>query len=393
MDLSFRLSKFFGKIFFLLRGLFIKVLSIVFWPSKKCYQMVVTIFVFLADYFLDKARTAAQKALLFWLVLFSLVIAAVLSYLAFYSTYVPTAEIRKPVHLSFSVCPSGTGICSFPSANVSFWNEEGTRQDFLGAGQAYSMTLTLEVPESSRNRDLGMFVIVVKMFDRNGMVSLTSERSTMLRYMSIISRVLDFLGWMPLYFFGFKEHKQTLSVMMFPHLVDDYYHPSVGARVEIRSHGLEIYSCMLILAAKFTGLKYYLYYWPVTSTMFAFLWNFIIFAMMLGFTMYKRSSDMKALAVTLDLARKKKVLTRSKKDGYEEKAKDDSFTEDDEDATSALTTSGTPTMSSTKNTEGNEDSDSFDIPLVQEPVDFIPEGEEDAVGLDLINELRQRRIN
>ena len=27
------------------------------------------------------------------------------------------------------MCSNGVGICSFPSANVSFWNDEGTRQD------------------------------------------------------------------------------------------------------------------------------------------------------------------------------------------------------------------------------------------------------------------------
>ena len=44
----------------------------------------------------------------------------------------------------------------------------------------------------------------------------------MLRYASIITRIVDFVGFLPLYFFGFKEHTQTLQVLMFPHLVDDY---------------------------------------------------------------------------------------------------------------------------------------------------------------------------
>ncbi|KAK3757862.1 hypothetical protein RRG08_014418 [Elysia crispata] len=394
MNLSKGLSNMFNKIFNFLRTIANKTLCIVLWPPQKCYQVVEATLVFLADYFLDKARTVAQKALLLWLLLVSLVILAFLTYIAFYSTYVPTAEIKKPVYLSFSACPSGIGICSFPSANVSFWNDEGTRQDFLGAGQAYSLMLILEVPESPRNRDLGMFVVAVKMFDRNGVVTLISERSTMLQYISIISRVVDFVGWLPLYFFGFKEHKQTLSVMMFSHLVDDYYHPSVGASVEIRSHGLEIYSCMLTLAAKFTGLKYYLYYWPVTSAMFAFWTNFTIFAVMLGLTMYKRSSDMKALAVTLDLAKKKQVPCSPTKEGYEEKAEDDSMSVVDEEETSAITTSGTQTMpSDSKNSEGDDNSDSFDMPLLQEPIDFIPAGEEDALSPDFVTELRQRRIN
>ena len=56
--------------------------------------------------------------------------------------------------------------------------------------------------------------------------------------------------------------------------------------------------------------------------------------------MYKRSSDMKALAVTLDLAKKKQVPCSPTKEGYEEKAEDDSMSVVDEEETSAITTSG-----------------------------------------------------
>ena len=58
--------------------------------------------------------------------------------------------------------------------------------------------------------------------------------------------------------------------------------------------------------------------------------------------------------------------------------------------------SGTQTKPSGINKEKEEekeDMDICDIPLVQEPVDFIPEGEEVAMGVDLAYELRQRRIN
>ena len=49
--------------------------------------------------------------------------------------------------------------------------------------------------------------------------------------------------------------------------------------------------------------------------------------------------------------------------------------------------------SDSKNSEGDDNSDSFDMPLLQEPIDFIPAGEEDALSPDFVTELRQRRIN
>lgn len=380
-----------------------KILYIALWPAFKCYQMLAVMFLFLANYLLDKAKSATQKAILVWLMLVSLILVAFFSYLAFYNIYVPTAEIRKPVPLSFRVCHVGVGVCSFPSGNISFWNDEGTKQEFLGAGQAYSMVITLEVPESTRNRDLGMFVVAVKLFDRNGFVTLTSERSTMLRYRSVILRLIDFAGWLPLYFFGFKEHKQTISVLMFSHLVDDYYQPSIGASVEIQSHGLEIYSCLLTLSANFTGLKYYLYYWPVASAMFAFWSNLTVFALALGITMFKRNSDIKALAVTLDLAQVKTVTKEKSKRKLSQAKMDHIDTDESKKDVAAVITSGTQTdcYNANKNEEkgnleGLEEKESFEnfhIPLVQEPNDFIPEGVEEEVGIDFVTELRQRRIN
>ena len=90
-----------NKMFSLVRGFIYKILCTVMWPPLKCSQMIVNTFVYLAGYLLDKAKTAAQKAILLWLLFVSLLVIAILSYLAFLNTYVPTAEITKPVHLSF----------------------------------------------------------------------------------------------------------------------------------------------------------------------------------------------------------------------------------------------------------------------------------------------------
>ncbi|XP_059174331.1 seipin-like [Physella acuta] len=265
-----------------------------------------------------------------------------------------------------NVCPTGTGICSFPSGNVSFWNEQGTIQETLSAGQAYTVVLELEMPDSPANRELGMFMLSLKMIDREGQVSLTSERSAVLKYRSLVSRLFDLFVWSPFYFFGYSEEKQTLTVNMFTHYVDDYYHPSVGANIEVHSYKIEIYSATLNFFANFTGLKYFLYFWPITSAFLAFSFNLFILSLGMAMAAFQRSETLNNLA----------QLTSGENQN-------------------AITHQAKITVSKSTMTEDldqpEQDDDKNDLPLIQEPADFHLEPGDD--GMDFVNELRQRRIN
>ncbi|KAK6999865.1 seipin [Biomphalaria glabrata] len=104
------------------------------------------------------------------------------------------AEIKRPVHLTYNVCSSGVGVCSFPSANVTFWNDEGTIQEVLTVGQAYMVDVELELPDSSANRNLGMFQVSVKMYDRTGQVSLTTQRTV--SHSGLVIKLIDKLTFL-----------------------------------------------------------------------------------------------------------------------------------------------------------------------------------------------------
>ncbi|CAG5117864.1 unnamed protein product, partial [Candidula unifasciata] len=188
------------------------------WPLRKLQASLI----YMVDYMFSKTVSTVQKLLFVWSVIIVLVAVSLMLYATFYTSYVPTAEISRPVHLAFSVCSSGVGICSYPSANITFWNEDGTVQEVLGPGQPYTVHLVLEMPDSQANRDMGMFMLVVKMYGRDGHISAASKRSAIFRYRSIFIRAVHMTLLSPLYFLGFLEQKKTLTAELFSHFVDDY---------------------------------------------------------------------------------------------------------------------------------------------------------------------------
>ncbi|BFZ11739.1 hypothetical protein BsWGS_14778 [Bradybaena similaris] len=338
------------------------------WPLRKLHASLI----YMADYMFSKTISTLQKLLFVWSVIIVLVVVSLMLYATFYTSYVPTAEISRPVHLAFSVCSSGVGICSFPSGNVTFWNEDGTIQEGLGPGQPYTVHLVLEMPDSQANRDLGMFMLVVKMYDSDGYISAVSQRSTIFRYRSVFMRAVHMTLLSPLYFLGILEQKKTLTAELFSHFVDDYYHQSVGATVEIHSHKIELYSATLIISAKFTGLKYLLHNWPLLSAVCAFWFNLLILAVGVTAVVLHRESQRRSHDIQVQPA-------------MEEEA-------EDLHETSRLQTinlrntrdEGTQTKQSEE-----DDPETYDLPLVQEPIDFpIPQENE-----ELFQELRQRRVN
>ncbi|XP_029368699.1 seipin-like isoform X3 [Echeneis naucrates] len=157
----------------------------------------------------------------------------------------------------------------------------------LTFGQAYQISLQLEMPESPTNQELGMFMIKTTCFSRDGgrivssarsasqLLSTSSSRFSMLRYRSDLLRTLGTLLFFPAFVSGAIEQKQILEVDLFPDYTDDPYSPSVTAVIEILSNKVQIYSSQLFVHAHFTGIRYLLFYFPVSSALVGVSSNFI----------------------------------------------------------------------------------------------------------------------
>ena len=183
-------------------------------------------------------------------------------YGTFYYMYMPSVSHQWNCNFLFDVCEDGVGVCSFPTAHVDLTDEDENL--VLTQGQAYKILLDLELPESAKNRDMGMFVISADFYNSTGDNVRTSSKTTMLRYRSSLLRTLTTLVYAPFLVTGAHEQKQILHIEMFSKYVENSYNPAFRAVLRMRTRSLQLYSASLKIYAHFTGLRYLMFHWPAT---------------------------------------------------------------------------------------------------------------------------------
>ncbi|XP_061542172.1 seipin-like isoform X2 [Phycodurus eques] len=216
-------------------------------------------------------------------------------YGSFYYSYMPLATYSTPVHYHYRTdCDSPNSfMCSYPVANVSLMKNN---KPVLTFGQAYHITLQLDMPDSEINQELGMFMIRTTCFSRDGgqvatsarstrqLLSTSSSRFSMLRYQSNLLRTMSTLLFFPMLMSGVAEQKQVLTVELFSEYTDDPYSPSATAVLEILSSKVQIYSSQLYIHAHFTGVRYLLFNFPVLSAVVGVSSNFMLLGVLLVFS-------------------------------------------------------------------------------------------------------------
>uniref|UniRef100_K7G2S3 Seipin n=1 Tax=Pelodiscus sinensis TaxID=13735 RepID=K7G2S3_PELSI len=228
-------------------------------------------------------RTVLQTAILLCVLLLLLWVAVFL-YGSFYYSYMPTVSYISPVHYRFRTdCGlPGPDLCSFPIANISL--VKNNRDKVLMYGQPYRISLELELPESPVNQELGMFMVAISCYTKGGRIISSSTRATMLHYRSGLLQTLDTLVFAGLFFLGFAEQKQIVEVELYSDYREDSYVPTIGAVIEIQTNRIQIYGAQLRIHAHFTGLRYLLYNFPVTSAILGVASNFTFLSVIVLFS-------------------------------------------------------------------------------------------------------------
>ncbi|KAF7667596.1 hypothetical protein LDENG_00053540 [Lucifuga dentata] len=163
----------------------------------------------------------------------------------------------------------------------------------LTLSQAYWISLELEMPESPTNQDLGLFMIRMTCFSKNGarasssaeqQLSASSSLFSILRYRSNLLKVMGTLLFLPAFLTGVAEQKQVLEVELFSEYTDDSFAPSDSAIIEILSNKVQIYSSQLYIHAHFTGIRYLIFNFPISSALMGILSNFIFLSVVFVFS-------------------------------------------------------------------------------------------------------------
>lgn len=165
------------------------------------------------------------------------------------------------------------------------------KKHVLTFGQTYRMSLQLEMPESQANQELGMFMVKIGCFSQEGgqvasssrsagqLLSASSSRFSMLRYHSDLLGSLRTLLLLPAFLSGAAEQKQVLEVELFSDYTEDPYAPSSTAVIEILSKKVQIYSSQLYIHAHFTGIRHFMFNFPILSALVGVSSNFIFLSL------------------------------------------------------------------------------------------------------------------
>jgi len=202
---------------------------------------------------------------------FVLIVAlSVFLYATFYYTFMPLQLQKHPVRLQFEPCRDGPGVCSYPNASVSL-----NKKIILSKGQPYSISLGLEVPESTKNLDLGMFMACMDIDLEDGS-QVSSCQYGLLEFKSQFLNYLETFVLAPLFVSGTSKQKQQVLINFFSGYFDDPQNSATNAHIQIQSKYLQVYSSEVLIFAEFTGLRRILIDHPWFSSCAGVFGNFIL---------------------------------------------------------------------------------------------------------------------
>lgn len=203
-----------------------------------------------------------------------IVLVAIFLYGTFYYAYMPIEVHEESVNLLFVPCRDSVGrMCSFPNASLTL---DINRKHRLMTGQPYSISILMEVPDSTTNQGLGMFISCLKVRSADKKVVAQSCRSSILEFRSNLLRVIETLVFSPFLLLGTTTQRQWVRVNYFRDFVDDPESPAREVVLEIQSEFLQVYSTKIQMTAELTGLRHIMYHHPWVSTFTAVLSNILL---------------------------------------------------------------------------------------------------------------------
>lgn len=192
-------------------------------------------------------------------------------YGTFYYAYMPLQVHEHPINLQFQPCADNPGVCSYPNASMQL-----NKKIRLMTGQPYSISLKLDVPDSTVNQqNVGMFMSCMKIYMQDSK-SVDSCQSAILEFRSQFLIYLETLVFSPFLVSGTSSQKQWLTVDYFNKYFDDPHNPASRADITIQSRFLQVYAATVLIHAEFSGLRHIIYHHPWISTAVGVCGNFIL---------------------------------------------------------------------------------------------------------------------
>lgn len=217
-------------------------------------------------------------------------------------------------------------------------------------GQAYKVTLYLEMPESVQNDKIGMFTVCATMLDNEASEHSTKScRLSMIHFKSSLLKMITTVVLAPFFVLGYREEKQTVAIDLFTHFEDSQAHPVTSVDISVLSRDIQFYSAQLHITANFSGLRYLMFNWPIISAVIGILTNlfFILIICVLSWyhwddtewiveikDRYHQILSTPTKIIAKSLAEPASVLLKEEKEEKEKEEEDELTTDDIEEVSS-----------------------------------------------------------
>ncbi|KAK3832744.1 MAG: putative adipose-regulatory protein-domain-containing protein [Linnemannia elongata] len=209
-------------------------------------------------------RKAVQIAIAS-VVLILLISVSFVAYLVLYWMHIPQRGHVGHVHLQYDRFRS-SGEHSGPSAVVDF-SKGGRYTQILRGDQAYDISMKLVMPTSSSNVALGNFMVMVQLVGADGKVIVTSSRPAIITYESLLLRLIRTIWRAVPLVLRWTRESQTIRLPLIENFVESSSNPVTRALIEISNPGLQIYRTTLHIDAHFQGLRYFMYYYRISTAL------------------------------------------------------------------------------------------------------------------------------
>jgi len=137
--------------------------------------------------------------------------------------------------------------------------------DVFRRGIEYDIKITLELPESDPNKQQGMFMIALQLLNENNIMA-NFTRPCILRFKSSLLSTMETIVYTIPLVFGYSEEKQILNVDMSTPFYNNLEKEVTEIRVQLSSPQIQIYSALLHINTRLSGIKYYMYKWFIPTS-------------------------------------------------------------------------------------------------------------------------------
>ncbi|XP_027202284.2 lipid droplet biogenesis associated protein seipin isoform X1 [Dermatophagoides pteronyssinus] len=155
--------------------------------------------------------------------------------------------------------------------NVQYDIPNKNYRNFFHRGHIYYFELQLRMPDSQVNRNLGMFMIRLRLFDQHDNEIYDIYRPAILPYTSWLLSLAKMIAYIPLYLIGWLTETYTIKIKLLDQHADlEHLDFSRINRIRLEIETLKsieiIPPSRLTISVHLEGIKYWMYFWPLSTS-------------------------------------------------------------------------------------------------------------------------------